>query len=139
MSYPGKNFRQFLLADANIAAKVGTRVWEDHVAQVPGVETFPFIWLQKRQGLSVDVIDSAAGTEPFDFTFDVECVANDQRQAKILCELLNARCNFYRGAFGSATALGVFVRDQNGDYEPKSVGDDSGLFIESADVRVVLQ
>jgi hypothetical protein len=136
VTYIGNNFRKFLKADAALNLKIQDRVYEDHV---PQTAARPFIWLRKRSGVSHDELAPAAGTEAKDFAFDVECVADNMPQAKLLCELLSSRCNFYRGTFGEATALGVFVSDQDADYEPQSISSDKGLFVEAADIRVVVQ
>lgn len=136
MTYIGNNFRKFLKSNSALNAKLQDRIYEDHV---PQIAPRPFIWMRKRSGQSHDELAPAIGTEAKDFAFDVEVVADDQRQAKTICELFSTCANFYRGAFGDLTAQGVFVNDQDADYEPQSVGDDKGRFVEAADVRVVVQ
>jgi hypothetical protein len=136
VTYIGNNFRKFLKSNTALNAKVQDRIYEDHV---PQIAARPFIWLRKRSGLSLEELSPSIGSEAKDFSFDVEVVADDQRQAKLICELFSSCCNFHRGAFGELTAQGVFVNDQDADYEAQSVGDDKGRFVEAADVRVVVQ
>ena len=135
MSDVTENFRAFLLADAAIEAVVPNRVHEDHV---PQGALQPFIWFRKRSATNLGAtLNSANGESPDDFYFDVECVGN-QEKSKTLTELVRARCNFYRGAFGDTTCKGAFVNDQDDDYFPKSIGGDSGLYVGALDVRVIL-
>jgi predicted membrane-bound spermidine synthase len=136
MTYIGKNFRTFLRSNTALNAKVQDRIYDEHV---PQTKTKPYIWFRKRQGLSLDMLSPDIGTEAKDFSFDVEIVADSQPQTKVIFELFSTCCNFYRGALGDLTAQGIFVQDQDGDYEPQSIGGDTGVFVEAADVRVVVQ
>jgi hypothetical protein len=134
------NFRTFLLADSSITAKVSDRIFAIKVPQNKGLPIGPFIWFRKRQALSHDTLDGPAGESPFDFYFDIECVAkNNEVLALQVAELVRTRCNNYRGSVGDSTALGIFVNDQDDDYEAQSTGGDDSFCYGALDVRVVVQ
>lgn len=139
MSDVSSRFRDFLLADANIARLVGQRVHEDHVPQRVAAKDYPFIWYRKRSATGFETLDSANGEQARDFSFDVELVAKSQSTAKELSELVRTRCNCYRGTYGDSTCQGVFVQDQDDSYLPRNIGGDDGLFVPALDVRVITQ
>lgn len=128
-------FKTFLQADTDIAAKVASRVHDSHVPQaqtVPPIKSF--IYFHRRQTTHSPTLDSAAGEVPQEFAFDVEVVEADSR--KPLGELVRTRCNCYRGTFGDSTCQGVFVNDQDENYQSYNVGGDGGVFVTTLDVQV---
>jgi hypothetical protein len=130
-------FRDFLLADENIARLVGGRVHEDHVPQRLGAKDYPFIWYRKRQAQGAETLDSSPGEDAKFHYFDVEVVAKGIHLAKQLETLVRARCSCYRGTYGDSTVQGIFVEDQDSDYIPRSAGSDEGLYVPALDVRVI--
>lgn len=126
-------FKAFLEADAAIARKVARRV---HSGQVPASSLRPFIWFRRRSTVNYLTLDSAAGEQPKEFTFDLEVVAESQLVAKETAELVRTRCNAYRGMFADTTAQGIFVLEQDDDYLPRNEGGDKGFFVESFGIQV---
>jgi hypothetical protein len=134
-----ENFRTFLLADSAIRSKVAGRV---HAIKTPQAKLVlpptPFIWFRKRSAQTDEQLAPDAGHAATDFAFDVECVATNNEQTAVeVAELVRTRCSCYRGSFGDTTAKGVFVNDQDDDYEAQSTGGDDRLAVSALDVRVI--
>lgn len=133
-----QNFRTFLLASAAIQAKVGQRIHAVKVPQETGKPpATPFIWFRKRSASAESLLNPSVGEDPDDVSFDVECVdRNNELNALDIAGLVRTRANNYSGAFGDKTRSGVFVNDQDDEYEPQSTGGDDSFTIAALDVRV---
>lgn len=136
MSDVAQNVIALLKAESTVNKWAGTRFHEDHVPQLRGIKTEPFVWLALRQTTGAETLDSSAGEAPPEYIFDVECVAGRQYDGKQLASAVRTKLNCYRGAMSDLTAKGIFVRDQDNDYIPKATGGDSGLFVAAYDVQV---
>jgi len=131
-------FRDFLLADENIARLVGGRVHEDHVPQRLGAKDYPFIWFQKRAMTSDLLLTDPPGAAPSSYTFDIECTGRSHGTVKQLSEYVRARLHGWFGEFGDDTVQLIRADDQAGEYTSRSSGGDSGLFTESLIAEVYL-
>ena len=139
MSDVSSNFRTFLLAGSGKPESIGQRVHGDHVPQDTVPKTGPFkdfIWYSRRQAQGMETLDSSAGEVARVFYYDIECVSMVKRNARAIADWVRARCNCYRGTYGDSTVQGIFVDDQDADYEPQSIGGDRGAFVEIMNVRV---
>lgn len=128
----GENFRTFVLEDTNISAVVGTNMEQNKVDQ--DTDT-PFIYYS-RTAESEDM-DHAGNGGISDITFSVQCVDEDIDASLSLAELVKARLDGYKGAFGTQRVLAVFVNDRNDDYYQKPDGGDIGFHVASLSVRVL--
>ena len=121
----GEDIRTWILADASIAAVVGTRVEQNKLSQ--GKEGLA-IWYGRATTENADTIDAAVGTVPFSQTFDLECIGPDIDAVLDLAELVKA-LNYTRGSIGSGTVQGVFIDDHQDDYVSRAIGSDDGRHI----------
>ena len=128
----GENFRTFVLADASIAAVVGTNMEQNKVDQ--DTDT-PFIYYS-RTGESEDM-DHAGSGGISDITFSVQCVDEDINASMSLAELVRSRLDGFKGTFGTQRVLGVFVSDRNDDYYQKPDGGDIGFHVAGLSVRIL--
>ena len=127
--------RTYLLADANIAAKVGTRVHQDHVPEAP---LSPYIYFGRTSAVA-EMTLGETGITPFRHNFAVECWADRLSEAQALADLVWTRCNgTATGAtFGDSTVKGIFVESQDDDYEPEGVPSDRGLHVAALALEVI--
>jgi hypothetical protein len=136
VSDTAQNLRAFLAADATVAKIGGNRFHEDHVPQLQGNQTKPFIWFGLRQEIGAETLDSQPGEDAQSRIFDLECVAGRQMDAKQLASAVRRRCSCYRGSFGDSTTKGIFVRDKDSDYVPQSTGGDRGVFVTAFELEI---
>jgi len=125
-----------LIADVNIAAKVGTRV---HYQRVPQGYIDDYIWLA-RSGSSDDedrAMDDASGASyHFREFFDVECISQDLDDAVSLA-LLVKKFDSKRDTLGNGTVQAIFVRDHADDYVARGVSGDDGSFVGALQFELV--
>ncbi len=124
MADVAQNLRAFLLADASIAALVGASV---HQNLVPENRPTPFIWYRQAGVAYEPITDAAAGADPDDYLYDLECVSDDLDEAANLAALVRGRLAYYRGDFGDSTVQAIFVDDHEDDYIPRNEDADAGL------------
>lgn len=117
------NLRTFLLTQSAITAIVGSQV---HQAKVPADRSPSYIWFGRTGSQSLDMVAPAVGLEPDSQFFSVECVSDDVDKTQALGDALRAITN-YQGTFGDTTVQGLFVDEQNDDYEYRSISGDEGL------------
>jgi hypothetical protein len=132
VSSVGVDFCKFLRANSSIAAKVGQRVYHRHV---PEGSAFPFIYLY-RQSFRHERCLGESGDPAFSHTYAVEVVSDDDTEADDVATLVRA-LDGSSGTFGGRTIQGLFVEEQNDDYEPKAIGSDEGYHIPALSVEVV--
>lgn len=123
-SHCSEDLRKFLIADSDLARKVGARI---HDNEVPAGTLLPYIFFSISDHSSEGALDDAAGLDPYTRTYDLECWAQSIRDAEKIEEYVTNRLNHARGSFGSGTVQGVFVTGQPHDYIPKGIGSGSGF------------
>lgn len=138
MSDQSQNFIALLKTDATVTKYGANRFHEDHVPQLKGTITEPFIWFSQRQETPGDVLNGAQGEAPDNVIFDVEVSGGSMRRIgqKALGAAVRALLHNYRGTFGSTTTRGIFVRDKENDHIPVSNGGDAGVLVTAFDVQV---
>jgi hypothetical protein len=138
MSDLSQDLIALLKTDATVTKYAANRFHEDHVPQLNGVLTEPFIWLSQRQETPGDVLNGAQGEAPDNVIFDVEVSGGSRRLSyqKALGAAVRALLHNYRGTFGSTTTRGIFVRDKENDHIPVSNGGDAGVLVTAFDVQV---
>tara|TARA_R100000808_G_C2120425_1_gene131844 strand:- start:782 stop:1201 length:420 start_codon:yes stop_codon:yes gene_type:complete len=130
----GADFRQFLIDQAGITALVGTRVHQNYL---PEQYSGTYIWLARRNIEHLDVIDQAAGPEPFRQLFDLECISETAGEALDLAELV-ADLHSHRGTFGnSSTVQAIFVASQAEDYVPRGIASNLALEVSPLELEIV--
>jgi len=130
-----ENLRAFLVADANTAAKVGTRIYQD---SVPQAKSFPFIWFQRTGTDNLRCLGETTNT-PFSHTFAVEVISDDIAQVNPLADLVRARLETAAAgssSFGAGTVSNVFCEDQADDYLPRGADLNSGEHVAALQVEV---
>ena len=123
MASLGEDFRTFLLASSDIAARVGTRVYQNEVQQEEGAALSDYIWYERANIEREDTLDMAAGERPWVEFLNVEAVSTDIDNALDLADDLRGLHGSGPGDFGGGTAQAVFVTDQTDDYIPRGDGD----------------
>lgn len=129
-----ENLRTFVLADVAIAAVVGTRM---HQNSVPEDAALPFIWYRQAGVVYEGCTDSAAGDEPDQYDYDVECVSDDVDEAADLAALVRPRLAFHRGTLGAGSTQGILVEDHEDDYFKRNEDADAGIHVASFRVSVM--
>ena len=135
MADVAENLRSFLVADANTAAKVGTRIYQD---SVPQAKSFPFIWFQRTGTDNLRCLGETTNT-PFSHTFAVEVISDDIAQVNPLADLVRARLETAAAgssSFGAGTVSNVFCEDQADDYLPRGADLNSGEHVAALQVEV---
>ena len=128
-------FKKHLQGDSSVAGKVGDRIHNDHV---PQDKSRPYVWYRRRLTTPHPTLGSAAGEVPHEFIFDVETIAKTNREAKQVAEYVRARLHCYRGTFDDSTVQGIFVVEQDSDYEPEGTGGDTGVFFMAFGAQVFI-
>ena len=123
MAALGEDFRTFLLASSAVAARVGTRVYQNEVLQEEGATISDYIWYERANIEREDTLNMAAGERPFREYLNVEAVSTDIDSALDLADDLRALHGSGPGDFGGGTAQAVFISDQSDDYIPRGEGD----------------
>jgi hypothetical protein len=136
MSDHAQNLIALLKTDTTVTKWAASRIREDHVPQLSGIQTEPFIWLGQRQETQLDTLDSMQGQAPLSLAFDLECVGGRQYEQKQLAAAVKAKLHKYTGAFGDSTVQGILVNDKDNAYVSKTAGADSGVFATAFDVEV---
>lgn len=130
------DLRTYILADAGIAALVGTRMFSNSVPEV--YVSVPFIWYRQAR---VEHLDLLGETEPVPYReyFDLECVSTDLAGAAALAAAIKTRINGKRGVIGSGTYQAITVHDQYEDYQSRMVEADERLQVSALSVEVINQ
>lgn len=110
----GDNIRTFLLADASIAAAVGTRVYPIALPQKP---TLPAIRYNTISSFETSSTPGVRGLIRPRIQFD--SYGTTYAAARALAELLRDRLSNYRGAAGSATVQGAFFVNESEVFDPE--------------------
>lgn len=125
--------KTFLQSDDTVRTKVGDRI---HFDLVPEDKKRPYIWARLSRTGTFPTTDMSAGQEPGEYQFDLETISPVKSEARQMAEAVRAKCEGYRGAFADSTVRGMFVTDQDEDYEPKGIGEGVGLFVGALGVQV---
>lgn len=112
----GQSIRTFLLSKSAITDIIGAKA---HQSRAPQVSDAPFIVYFRRTAEDERELAPAVGDDAFRESFDVECVSDDLIEAEALAAEVRAAMNNYGGSFGSGTVQGVFVEDQDDQYQQR--------------------
>lgn len=107
-----EDFVTFLDAQSTVTAIVGGRI-QQAVADIR--LSLPYICFRRRgrvENLTTDGVGGMVETQ-----LDVECRGATLDAAEDLADVVNTALNGYRGTWGSRKICGVFVQDQDDDYE----------------------
>lgn len=126
------NLRTFLLSRSAITAIVGAQV---HQASIPADRQPPYVWFARTGSEAVDVLTPDVGLEPNNQFFTLECVTDDLDKTQALGDAIRA-FNNYRSTFGDTTVQGVFVNEQNDDYEYRTIMGDEGFHTAAFSIEV---
>lgn len=139
-----EDLRSFLIADASIARKIGTRIHENQVPVNPLTGEFtsqaPFIYFVQTDDITDDCLDDSPGAVAVGTQFALEVVAQSIRDARAIGKLVRARLHLANSttAFGSLSG-GVqecFCENQRDDYQERSGATGRGFHVESFNVEV---
>jgi hypothetical protein len=134
MSDYAQDLLALLKTDSAVTRHAGNRFHEDHVPQLNGVLTEPFVWFSQRQETPSNTLSGAQGEAPDTVVFDMECSGGSMRRTgqKALGAAVRALLHNYR----SATVKAIFVRDKENDHLPVSNGGDAGVLVTAYDIEV---
>ena len=134
MADVAENLRTFLLADASVAAKVGTLVNQDVLPQGKG-DLFIVYVLDETTKLRC--LNETENT-PFSYIFAVFCVGQTRDDANSLAILVNARCESAAsgGTFGDQTVANVFCEINDDDYQQRAADLNLGEYVAALQVEV---
>lgn len=129
-----ENLCKFLLADTTIAAKVGSRVAQDVLAEG---KPMPFVWFSRTSTTNERCLGESSLT-PFSHVFAVECISDDINESQSLADLVRLRCESLAcgGTLGDTAVSNVFAEEQDDSYEYANANPNSGLFIAALSVEV---
>jgi hypothetical protein len=138
MSDRSQQLIALLKATATVTKHAANRFHEDHVPQLKGTLTEPFVWLSQRQETPGNTIDGAQGEEPDSVIFDVEISGGSMRRIgqKALAAAVRSLLHNYRSSSAPLITKGIFVRDKENDHIPVSNGGDKGVLVTAFDVEV---
>jgi hypothetical protein len=107
-----EDFVTYLNTEASVTAVVSTRI-----AQAPAHIQFklPYIVFRRRGRVEQLTLGGEGGV--IETELDVECRAATLDAAEDLADILHGLLNGERGTWGARTILGVFVTDQDDEYE----------------------
>lgn len=132
-----ENLRTFLLADATIAATIGTRCHQGMVPQAD-IATLPYVWFARSRRQLDRTLDAAAGDPADEQWFDVECISDDLDESQDLAEAVEDRLNNYRGTLGTQSVQGIFLDDQDDNYVPRGTMGETELHVAALAVQIYL-
>ena len=113
-----ENLISWLLADSTIGNAVGSRVFDNQLANDKG----DFIFVQQEDSGYEDCLDDSSGGQPFRRFYSVECWSEDLSRARVLGQRVQAYAHLYTGTFGDTTVKRIFAASQSEDYQPKADG-----------------
>jgi hypothetical protein len=128
--------KRFLQAVDGIKNTVASRICLDHVDGLPDDKLKPYIWFRRRVTQSALALDSPVGEEAHEYQFDLEVISKSNREAQAIAATVRTACHCYRGAFDDSTIQGMFVNDQDDDYQPMGIGEGTGLLVVAMDLQV---
>lgn len=134
MATTEENLKAFLLASSSIAAIVGPRVSYNHIPQTVKPS---YIFFQQSGSPDDPALDDSPGVSTR-AQYAIECYSTSPSVAITLKNLVHARLNKYRGAFGDTTAKGIFAADVDDSYTPQGAGSDAGIHCATLTAEVVL-
>lgn len=126
--------RTFCLADATVAAAIGSRMSQ---GVAPEQLPVPYVWYSRASTEDLDTLDASPGEAPFSTSFDIEAISDELDEAQDIAAALKARLNKYRGAFADSSVKGIFVTDHNDDYYPRGLGADEGRHVAALRVEII--
>jgi len=121
----------------DIADKIGKRC---HVGMVPKNQSnlFPRLFLGRAEKIMDLDLDGGGKGSLIEDTFDLEVISNKSSDILAITRELWYDVHGHFGSItGTVSVKGILLENQDDDYEPKGVGDDSGLDIAALSMRVM--
>lgn len=141
MATVDEDLKTFLQKNAPLAAKIGSRVHENHVPMRAdgSFVAIPFVWFAQTGEGRNDCLDDTVGTLPTSYEFALEVVAQSIRDARTIGALVvNCLHLLQKATFGSRTIQVVFCEDQSDQYVSQTGAVDRGFHISAYQVQVFL-
>ena len=120
-----------------IAALVGNRA---HYTKIPKNQKnlFTRLFLRRSNRNTLGNIDGSGKEDYCEDDFDLEVISNNPSEVAIISDKLWSDVNLHYGSITSTkTVKGMFLENQDDDYEPKGTGGDLGLDVSSFSLRVI--
>lgn len=127
-----ENLRVYLLTSSDVRSLTSGNV---HQNQVPQNRKQDYIWLRLASRQPDHCLDDETGAAPRALLYDCECCSSDLDRSVRLSDAVRALAP-YRGSFGDSTVKGVFVNDQDEDYQPVNDMGDIGIHIQTLQIEV---
>jgi hypothetical protein len=126
--------RTWMLAQASIAALVGTKVW---TTEAPARSALPHILITKTGGDKYEAMDGTGGHGDLaEAEFDIECKATNPKAAETIANTVSAALKDYTGAMGDVTCAAAHEGDDFQDYEKPIDGNDAGRFVSTLEYTI---
>jgi hypothetical protein len=117
------DLRAFILADAAVAALIGTRLYPAIMPQDPVLPATTYQWIS---AIRYPNMDDAGGLSTA--RVQVDCWSDSKAEALEVFEAIRLALDGYRGAFGSIPVYGAFLESERESYEPATdAGTGSGV------------
>ena len=118
---------------------LGTRVHQNIVPEHQG-NTFPRCWFQRISQEDLLAVDgSRIDLKRTEYT--VEFISEDIDEAIAAANAVAEHTDqggllAKRGTFGAGTVQGVFITDQDDDYQPRGIGADEGAHVSALAITI---
>lgn len=129
-----KGIVALLLADSNVAALVGTRVYPAITRQT---QERPNVVYQRLTTNRISTQDGPTGSA--DCLLQLSCWADTYKAARTLAEKVRLALDGYAGTSASVVIDGIFVQDEQDMPTPPDSGDEVGVYGVRLDFRVHFQ
>ena len=128
------SFRALCLSQSAIADLIGERLHQARA--IDGLtERFPFAVFFRRGHQHLEELDPPLGEEPFQVSFDLECVSLDLGESQDLAAAFRGLHN-YSGVMGSGAVQGIFIEDQDDDYQPRIAAEDGAVHVAALQIEI---
>jgi hypothetical protein len=135
------DLRAYLVAQADITAVVGTRIFEDEIPQTAisggatgSANNIPCIVLTNTATQNIASLDGASGLV-FE-SYEVECKSNGKAASNSLRGIVKPYLNGYTGQMGSKTALAVLIDDESVAVEEDVTGGDVDRYVSVLQITI---
>lgn len=125
------HLRTFILGSTGVTDLIGQRC---HYNMIPQVSGFGHVWFQVVSDSEERTLDQTGGVH--DATVNIECIGASEGASQAISAAIKSRVDGYKGAFGSITAQGMFLRDKDDDYIPFGIDSDSGAHVVAHELQV---
>lgn len=141
MASIGEDLRTFIINKSSTelgASYVASRVHQNVIPETQ-LHTYPRVWFE-RTGREQIVYCGGGKADSIESRFDIECISDDLDQSLNVAAAMWVHLNGARGALttaaGAVVSRGAMLVQQDDDYIPKGIADDSGLHVSALSLHM---